>query len=158
MVVTDAQLRYECTALDDMNTSSRFTVAIHILTLLAYGGGEAVTSEYIAGSVNTNPVVIRRLLSLLRAAKLVTSQGGPGGGWQLARAARGITLRDVYIATEGSTLFPMHPNAPNPRCPVGSTIQLALSGHFEDARHALEQRLGRTTIADLVQEVKTQPR
>ncbi len=141
-----------------MNSSSRFTVGIHVLTLLAYGGGEVMTSEYIAGSVNTNAVVIRRLLSLLRAARLVASQGGPGGGWQLARPARGITLRDVYLATEGSTLFPMHPNTPNPRCPVGSTIQSALAGHFDEARHALEKELGQTTIADLVQEVKTMPR
>jgi Rrf2 family protein len=141
-----------------MNTSSRFTVGIHILTLLAYGGGETMTSEYIAGSVNTNPVVIRRLLSLLRAANLVTSQGGPGGGWQLDRSARSITLRDVYIATEGNTLFPMPPATPNPRCPVGSTIQSALSEHFDDARNALEKQLGQTTIANLVEEVKTLPR
>ena len=141
-----------------MNNSSRFTVGIHILTLLAYGDGETVTSEYIAGSVNTNAVVIRRLLSLLRAAKLVTSQGGPGGGWRLNRIPRSITLRDVHIAMEGGTLFPMHPSTPNPRCPVGSTIQTALSDHFDEARHALEKQLERTTIADLVQEVKTMPR
>lgn len=141
-----------------MSTNSRFTVGIHILTLLAHGNGEAVTSEYIAGSVNTNPVVIRRLLSQLRDAKLVTSQGGPGGGWQLARRPRGITLRDIYVAMEGSTLFPMHPSPPNPRCPVGGTIQAALTDHFDDARHALEQQLARTTVADLVEEVKTMPK
>ncbi len=141
-----------------MSNNSRFTVGIHILTLLAHGNGEPVTSEYIAGSVNTNPVVIRRLLSQLRDAKLVTSQGGPGGGWQLVRPPRGITLRDIYLAMEGSTLFPMHPNPPNPRCPVGSTIQAALSGHFDDARHALEQQLTRTTVADLVEKVKTTPK
>ncbi len=138
-----------------MSTNSRFTVGIHILTLLAHGGGEAMTSEFIAGSVNTNPVVIRRLLSQLRGAKLVTSQGGPGGGWQLARPPRGITLRDIYLAMEGSTIFPMHPNPPNPRCPVGSTIQGALSSHFDEARHALEEQLSKTTVADLVEEVKT---
>jgi Rrf2 family protein len=137
-----------------MVSSSRFTVSIHTLTLLADGGGEALTSEYIAGSVNTNPVVIRRMLKLLRAARLVTSQGGPGGGWQLARPARGITLRDVYVATEGDTLFPMHPHPPNPRCPVGSRIQSTLAGHFDDARQALEKSLGDTTIADLLREVR----
>jgi Rrf2 family protein len=140
-----------------MNTSSRFTVGIHILTLLAYGGDEAVTSEYIAGSVNTNAVVVRRLMSLLRAAKLVTSQCGPGGGWHLNRPPQCITLRDVYIATEGGTLFPMHTNPPNPRCPVGSTIQVALSARFDAARGALERQLQQTTIADLVQQVKHMP-
>lgn len=134
--------------------SSRFTVGIHILTLLAYGAGEPMTSEYIAGSVNTNPVVIRRLLKLLRTARLVTSQGGPGGGWQLARAARGITLRDAYRAMTEGPLFPMPPSTPNPKCPVGRRVQSALAGHFDDAREALEQSLGDTTIADLLQEVK----
>ena len=138
-----------------MNTSSRFTVAIHILTLLAHGGGEQMTSEYIAGSVNTNPVVIRRLLALLRDARLVISQVGVGGGWQLARPPKGITLRDIYRAVEGGTLFPLHSNTPNPRCPVGSTIQSALSGHFEEAQLALEKDLERTTVADLVKEIGT---
>ncbi len=117
-----------------------------------------MTSEYIAGSVNTNPVVIRRLLSLLRDAKLVTSQGGPGGGWQLTRPPRGITLRDIYLAMEESTIFPMHTNPPNPRCPVGGTIQEALSGHFDEVRLALEQQLAKTTVADLLEEVKSMPR
>jgi len=141
-----------------VSANSRFTVGIHVLTLLAHGDGEVMTSEYIAGSVNTNAVVIRRLLSSLRDARLVTSQGGPGGGWQLARPARGITLRDVYIAVEDHELFPMHPNPPNPRCPVGGTIQGALAGHFDEARHALEQQLSKTSIADLVAEVKATPR
>ena len=137
-----------------MSHNSRYTVAIHILTLLAYGGEERLTSEFIAGSVNTNPVVIRRLLKALRAANLVESKGGLGGGWQLARPARGITLRDVYIATEGKSLFPLHPNTPNQCCPVGASIQSALRSHFDDARHALETSLGGTTIADLVKEVQ----
>lgn len=141
-----------------MSANSRFTVGIHILTLLAHGDGETMTSEYIAGSVNTNPVVIRRLLSLLRDAKLVTSQGGPGGGWQLTRPPRGITLRDIYLAMEESTIFPMHTNPPNPRCPVGGTIQEALSGHFDEVRLALEQQLAKTTVADLLEEVKSMPR
>jgi Rrf2 family protein len=137
-----------------MGNSTRFTVAIHILTLLAYDSSERMTSEYIAGSVNTNAVVIRRLLSLLRAAKLVKSNGGPGGGWQLLRSARGITLRDVYRAVEGEPLFPMHSNTPNPSCPVGGKIQHALADHYESARLALEKQLEITTIADLLGDVK----
>jgi Rrf2 family protein len=138
-----------------MNNSSRYTVGLHILTLLGYTPDEAKTSEYIASSVNTNPVVIRRLLSALREARLVTSQGGPGGGWQLTRPAKGITLRDVYRAMDqGGSLFPMHPAEPNARCPVGGRIQATLSGHFDNARHALEKELERTTIADLVSQVR----
>ncbi|WP_242332949.1 MULTISPECIES: Rrf2 family transcriptional regulator [Anaeromyxobacter] len=137
-----------------MSPSSRLTVAIHILTLLAHeASGEPVTSEYIAGSVGTNPVVIRRLLAMLRKSKLVRSQGGPGGGWQLVVPARGITLRDVYRAVESEALFPLHASTPNPRCPVGRTIQAALAGRYGEARLALERDLERTTIADLLQEV-----
>ncbi len=98
-----------------MSTNSRFTVGIHMLTLLALSGEEVVTSEYIAGSVNTNPVVIRRLISQLRDAKWVPSEGGLGGGL----AARPVPLRDIHVAMEGSTLFPMHPSPPNPLWPVG---------------------------------------
>jgi len=131
-------------------------VAIHVLTLLAFGeeGGEPMTSEYIAGSVNTNPVVIRRLLAALRQAGLVRSQGGPGGGWHLVVPARRITLRDVFAAVERGALFPFHAGTPNPRCPVGRTIQAALSGHYDAARRAVERDLARTTIAGLLQEVK----
>jgi DNA-binding IscR family transcriptional regulator len=139
-----------------MRPSSRFTVAIHILTLLAHagGGGEVLTSEYMAGSVNTNPVVIRRLLARLRAASLVRSRSGPGGGWELLVAPRSITLRDVFRAVEPEDLFPLHASTPNPRCPVGRTIQAALGTRYADARLAVERNLERTTVADLLEEVE----
>jgi Rrf2 family protein len=137
-----------------MSNSSRYTVAIHVLTLLAYGGQDAMTSEHIASSVNTNPVVIRRLLASLRAANLVSSQGGPGGGWRLLQSPQKITLREVYRVVEGSTLFPLHTSTPNPRCPVGSKIQPVLASHFKSAQVALEDDLDRTTIADLIGEVR----
>jgi Rrf2 family protein len=138
-----------------MRPSSRFTVAIHVLTLLALGadGEQPVTSEYIAGSVNTNPVVIRRILALLRKAKLVRSRSGPGGGWQLVVAPGGITLRHVFRAVEGEALFPLHASTPNPRCPVGRTIQAALDAPYAGARLAVERNLEKTTIADLLAEV-----
>ena len=117
-----------------------------------------MTSEYIAGSVNTNPVVVRRLLALLRKARLVRSQGGPGGGWNLAVPPSRITLRDVYRAVETEPLFPFHASTPNPRCPVGSTIQTALGVHYGAAQAAVERDLERTTIAELVQEVRARAR
>ena len=137
-----------------MTQSSRFTVAIHILTLLAHGGPEPRTSEYIAGSVNTNPVVIRRLLASLRAARLVASQSGPGGGWQLLREPEAITLGMIFQAVEGAALIPMHASEPNPRCPVGRHIQTALAGIFRGAEQALLDQLDRTTLAQLVKDVE----
>ncbi|WP_244222285.1 Rrf2 family transcriptional regulator [Corallococcus exercitus] len=90
--------------------------------------------------------------------ELVTSQVGVKGGWQLARTPNGITLRDIYRAVEGGTLFPLHGNTPNPRCPVGSSIQSTLIGHFEEAQLALEKDLARTTVADLVQQIRAHAR
>jgi Rrf2 family protein len=138
-----------------LSENSRYTVAIHILTLLAHVGDERLTSEYIAGSVNTNPVVIRRILASLRRANLVVSQGGSGGGWKMTKPARGITLRDVYRAVDDGDLFPMHTKAPNPKCPVGRNIQEALSEHYQEAQLALEKELERTTIAALVDDVES---
>lgn len=137
-----------------MHSSSRFAVAIHILTLLAQGGAEPLTSEYMAGSVNTNPVVVRRVLGALRAARLVTSQGGNGGGWRLVGDPAAITLRDVYRAVEDEAVFALHHRPPNPACPVGRHIQRALVGRFAAAALALEAELARTTIADVLDEVR----
>ncbi|HEX8852924.1 MAG TPA: Rrf2 family transcriptional regulator, partial [Pyrinomonadaceae bacterium] len=81
-----------------MSANSRFAVAVHALTLLAWAGEEPVKSEYLACSVNTNPVVIRRILCALARAGLVTSQTGASGGSRLARPAAEITLREVYRA------------------------------------------------------------
>lgn len=139
-----------------MPPSSRFTVAVHILTLLAHmSGEEPVTSELIAASVDTNPVVIRRLLGLLRDAKLVRSQGGPGGGWRLTVPAASITLGDVFRVVEPGELFPLHAGTPSPRCPVGRVIQAALGPIYAGARQALERELDRTRIADLLASVES---
>lgn len=132
------------------SNSTRFVSALHILALVAGGSGESVTSEAMAVSVNTNAVVIRRLLSLLRDARLVTSQGGPGGGWKLYRPARGITLRDVYRAVEGNILFAAPGGDPNTLCAVGAHIRSVLNSPFESAMLVLEEELSHTTIADLI--------
>jgi Rrf2 family protein len=136
-----------------MSTSSRFVVALHILTLLETEGGRPVTSAYIAGSVNTNPGVIRRLLSTLARAGLVTSRLGAGGGALLAKPARQIRLLDVYRAVESADLFALHRSPPNPQCPVGKNIQPALSGMLRRAERALEGELGHVTVAQVVRSV-----
>ncbi len=138
-----------------MTASSRTTIAIHILTLLAFCGPEPLTSEFIAGSVNTNPVVIRRLLARLREAGLVASQGGPGGGWQLLRAPGKVTLRDIHRAVDGASPFALHSSTPSPQCPVGRNIQAALADIYASAQAALEDDLARTTLADLVKDVNS---
>src|SRR6266540_3880605 len=141
-----------------MSTSSRFVVAVHILTLLETEGGRPVTSAYVAGSVSTNPGVIRRLLSMLARAGLVTSQLGAGGGALLAKPARQIRLLDVYRAVESSDVFALHLSPPNPQCPVGKHIQPALSSVLQRAERALEGELGDVTVADVVHSVAARAR
>ena len=136
--------------------NSRFAVAVHILTLLEQQQGEPVPSEYIAGSVNTNPSLVRKLVGMLARAGLTTSQLGTGGGALLAKPASRITLRDVYRAVDEGELFAMHRERPNAACPIGRNIQAALEGHIDTAAAALEEELARVTIADVLNDVKKQ--
>jgi DNA-binding IscR family transcriptional regulator len=134
--------------------NSRFAVAVHILTLLDENEGAPLTSEMIAGSVNTNPTVVRRMLGALSASGLTLSQLGNGGGARLAKPAEKITLLEVYRASgEGSSLFGLH-DKPNPKCLVGRNLQAALTGHLDEATAALEASLSKTTIAGMLRDVK----
>ena len=131
----------------------RFTVAIHVLCLLAAQHPQPLTSEFIAGSVNTNPVVIRRILAVLRRAGLVKSQPGVSGGWELVAKPSAITLGRLYQIVRPGTMFAMHSRQPNVLCPVGRNIQRGLSSHYQKAQAAMEAELARTTIADVLKDV-----
>lgn len=137
-------------------SSSRFAVATHILTLLALKGREPVTSEMLAASVNTNPVVIRRTMAGLREAGLVISQPGTGGGWRLVGAPGSITLREVFRAVETPGVLALPQKSPNASCPVGRTICDTLGGLFHDAEAAMIERLARVTIADVLRDAVPQ--
>jgi DNA-binding IscR family transcriptional regulator len=141
-----------------MPASSRFAVAVHLLTLLEASAGEPLTSEWMARSVNTNPVVVRRLLGLLARAGLTTCRLGAGGGTRLAKPASAITLRDVYRAVAGGDLFAMHRVDPSPECPVGRQIQAVLQKTTCAAQGALEAELDRRTVASMVSEVQARER
>jgi Rrf2 family protein len=136
-----------------VTTSSRFAVSLHILTILESQDGRPVTSEYIAASVNTNPGVVRRLLSMLHRTGLVRSQLGAGGGAMLAKPASQIRLIDVYHAVEPGCLFAMHRSPPNPDCPVGAHIQAALEPALGRAKAAFEAELADTRLSDIARSV-----
>ena len=134
-----------------MKISSRFTVAVHILSLVAIERSELCTSEWIADSVNTNPVVIRRLTGKLREAGLVQVRRGVGGA-TLQKSLDQITLLDVYRAVEvveEGELFQMH-EKPNPNCPVGANIEAVLELILLRAQEAMESVLGEITMEELV--------
>lgn len=134
-------------------SNSRFTVGIHILAWMALverNAAGVATSDRIAASVNTNPVVIRRLLGQLRDAGLVRVQHGSGGGWTLARPANRISLLGVHDALEHEPLFAMHAARPSQACPVGRGIQPALARVYQRVDGALRDELARTSIADVL--------
>ncbi|MGY4691420.1 Rrf2 family transcriptional regulator [Salibacterium sp. K-3] len=134
--------------------NSRLSVAIHILSLLASHPHDRLTSEYIAGSVQTNPVVIRRLSSLLRKAGLIESSPGTPGA-ALFKAPQDITLLDVYEAVFAEEqLFSIH-DSPNPDCPVGQNIQRTLNESFERAEQAMKDELCRQTLAETMEHLYT---
>jgi Rrf2 family protein len=136
-----------------VGSNSRFTVALHVLAwmaLVARGNRELVTSEQIASSVNTNPVVIRRILGSLRDARLVVAQRGAGAGWRLARPPESITLAEVHDAVEHDSLFAMHRGRPNQACPVGRGIQPALLRIYRSAEHAVRAELSAVSIESLL--------
>ena len=137
-----------------MNTSSRFIVALHTLAVLAAHAwkdreGDVLSSEQIAQSVNTNPVVIRRILSLLRKAGIVESRGGRHGGSRLARPAEAVTLRDVFDAVEEGPVFHFHYADPDPCCPVGAGIHDIFCVINREAADALRGVLERRTLAEV---------
>ncbi|MFD6455573.1 Rrf2 family transcriptional regulator [Nocardia sp. NPDC055165] len=136
-----------------MSVSSRSAVAIHALTKLAQGGESSLTSVEIAESLASNPVLVRRILGNLRDADLVRSTEGRGGGWTLARPAREITLFDAYRAVEGSPVLSRHAHPPSAECEVGRHMQAIVDEQFRNAEQAMEEQLGRTTIAHLLQKV-----
>ncbi|EJT05354.1 Rrf2 family transcriptional regulator [Rhizobium sp. CCGE 510] len=136
-----------------MPTSTRFVVAVHTLAILAINEGRPVRSEDLAFSVNTNPTVIRSLLSGLADAGFTTAQLGAGGGALLAKKPSHIALLDVYRAVEDSELFSMHRSPPNSVCLVGRNIQNVLRPTLDKAQAALEAELAQVTVADIAADI-----
>ena len=130
------------------------SLAVHVLTWIAFdrrgSDKEVGTSQRIATSVNTNPVVIRRCLIGLREADLVESSRSRG--WTLTRDASKITLLDVYNAVGGGEIFGMHASPPDAECYVGYGIQPVLTRVYERATTALCESLATTTIADILRD------
>ena len=134
-----------------MAANSQFSVAVHVLAVLAKYGGEKVKSEKIAGSVNTNAVVIRRLLGQLGSAKLVESQTGAAGGTRLARGPESITLAEVYNAVSCGEVFALHGRAPNQDCPIGRNIEAVLCGLQKEIDRTVNEKLSQYTVKDVVE-------
>ncbi|GAB4530313.1 MAG: Rrf2 family transcriptional regulator [Amphiplicatus sp.] len=137
-----------------MAFSTRFATATHLLTVLALNRPAPVTSEALAASAGTNPVVARRLLGRLVRAGLARTQGGKGGGATLARPPKKITLRAVFEAVEHPlTLAPE--NAGQGAGNLAAALPAALAKPSERAARAFVEALGETTLKEVTKAVKS---
>lgn len=134
-----------------MQISSRFTIAVHMLACMDIFKDEyKITSDFLASSINVNPVIIRKILSQLKDAGLIEVKRGPGGA-AIAKPLNEITFFDVYQSVgciEENTLFHFHEN-PNPDCPVGKNIHQVLDDKLTRIQAAMEQELKSITLADI---------
>jgi DNA-binding IscR family transcriptional regulator len=137
-----------------MSISSRFTVGVHILALIELNKDGVSSSEFLAGSVNTNPSLIRKIMGMLKKAGLIEVQPGVAGA-KLAKEPFNISLLDVYKAVDvvkEKELFSFHEN-PQPDCPVGRNIQDSITPILSAAQFALEKVLAHVTIEDVVKDI-----
>ena len=136
-----------------MKSSSRFSVALHVLVHLAQRAGQPVTSADLAACIGTNPVVVRRTMAGLREAGVVASTPGHGGGWTLARPAADVSLRDVYAALGERLLIAVDFAGPAEGGRVARAVAGTLDEFLDDAEALLAARLARITVADLATRV-----
>lgn len=135
-----------------MRISTRFSDSIHILAFIEIYDNIKLSSETIAGSIETSPVVVRRLMGTLRSAGLLATKQGTAEP-KLAKDPREITLLDVYFATEGNNpLFELDKKT-NPECIVGGNIQDVLGDYYEEAKLAAQRKLNSVTLEDVIETI-----
>ena len=137
-----------------MQFSSRLTIATHILLCIeVFKDDYKVTSNFLAGSINVNPVIIRNVLGLLSSAGIVEIKAGIGGA-SLAKSPDEITLLDIFKAVEKEeSLFHFHEN-PNPQCPVGKNVHNVMDSKLDNIQYAMENELSKITLSQLINETK----
>ncbi len=139
-----------------MQISSRFTLAIHIFACIdTFKSDYKVTSDFLAGSTNVNPVIIRKILGQLKAAGLVEVVRGSGGAF-ITKPLDKISFLDIYYAVEcieNGELFHFHEN-PNVNCPVGKNIHVVLDDKLLRVQTAMEKELASITLKDVIQDTK----
>ncbi len=135
-----------------MQISSRFTIAMHtLMCIYTFNKEQKITSDFIASSVNVNPVIIRRILGSLKDAGIIEVARGSGGA-KIIKDYATFTLLDIFQAVDSleEKLFGFHEN-PNPKCPVGRNVHNVLDGYLTSAQAALESELSKTTFKDITE-------
>ncbi|MCA0374657.1 MAG: Rrf2 family transcriptional regulator [Gemmatimonadetes bacterium] len=131
-----------------MRRDSRLSGVLHVLLHMTEQPGP-ITSDALARAMNTNPVVVRRIMGGLRDRGLVHSEKGHGGGWMLACDLAAVTLRDVYDALGEPALLAMGNRTEAPDCLVEQTVNAALGETFDEAEALLLRRFEQISLAAL---------
>ena len=137
-----------------MQISSRFTMAIHMFACIDTFTDQKMTSDFMAASIGTNPVIVRKLLQQLTAAGLIEVSRGTGGV-TVTKPLNEITFLDIYKAVEctpDEELFHFHEN-PNQACPVGKNIHHVLDDKLAKVQEAMERELAAITLADVKRDI-----
>jgi len=131
-----------------MKQNGKLSLALHALGHMAGQPALPVTSDVVAAQNRTNPVVVRRVLGLLRNHGLVTSARGHAGGWLLARPPQSISVADVYLAL-GEPFLTARPLAGGPHCAIVTTLHRHVTAAMAEAETVMLRHLAMTTLADL---------
>ncbi len=137
-----------------MKRNERLSVALHALLHLALRPGASMTSAEMAQCIGTDSAVVRRTLSGLREASILTSVKGHGGGWRLARPLDQLSLADVQAAL-GTRIFNAPARAESPGCLIERAVHQSLDDAVEQANRFLDQRLAQISLADIAGDVAT---
>ncbi|QNL51060.1 Rrf2 family transcriptional regulator [Olivibacter sp. SDN3] len=132
--------------------NTRFSTAVHILTLLADSNGEWLSSDWIAGSININAAMVRKELSVLQEVGLVVGRKGKEGGSSLNKPSNQITLAHIYRAVKNSEILGKKNKNPNPKCPIGKCINERLGELFAETDLLVIDSLADKTLADFVKQ------
>lgn len=128
--------------------NTRFATAVHIMTLLEKSPQEWLTSEWIAGSIKINPVIVRKEMSVLREAGLIISRQGKEGGSRLARNPESISISEIYAAVKNTEVLGKKNQNPNPACSVGKDINVHLNTLFEETDKLVVSFLGNKSLKE----------
>lgn len=128
--------------------SGKFAISIHILTLLTKFPNDYLSSEFIAGSINLNPVLVRKEIANLKAHQIVESKEGKNGGAKLSKAASNITLKEIFEMTFENIGLGYAKNQPNPDCPVGKKINQNLDALYVEMNQKVCEQLENISLED----------
>ncbi|WP_243235238.1 Rrf2 family transcriptional regulator [Flavobacterium pectinovorum] len=141
-------MHYICNIFYYSMLSGKFAISVHILTLLTKFPNDYLSSEFIAGSMNLNPVLVRKEIANLKAHHIVESKEGKNGGTKLSKAASNITLKEIFEMTFENIGLGYAKNQPNPDCPVGKKINQNLEALYVEMNQKVCQQLENISLED----------